>query len=252
MPVKKYKPTSPGRRHGSVLDFSELSKVAPEKSLLRPLKKTGGRNNRGRITARRRGGGHKRRYRVIDFRRDHDGVPAVVKTLEYDPNRSARIALLHYADGRKAYMLAPVGLKVGQKIESGEKAEPTPGNAMKLRDIPLGLQIHGGRVTVLAVEHLGQQGGLAQMAGALAHDQREMPVAHVTADDVIAAVQQAHGADGRGRQDRRAVGFIVKRHVARHDGHIQRRTGRADALDGAHKLPHDLGLFGVAEIQVVG
>lgn len=142
MPVKKYKPTSPGRRHGSVLDFSELSRVAPEKSLLRPLKKTGGRNNKGRITSRRRGGGHKRRYREIDFKRNHDGVPATVKTLEYDPNRSARIALLSYADGRKAYMVVPVGLKVGDVVMSGPNAEPTPGNSMKLADIPLGLQIH--------------------------------------------------------------------------------------------------------------
>lgn len=162
MPVKKYKPTSPGRRHGSVLDFSDLSKVAPEKSLLRPLKKTGGRNNHGRITSRRRGGGHKRRYRVIDFKREKDGVPARVATLEYDPNRSARIALLHYADGEKRYILAPVGLAVGDQIQSGPDAEPTPGNAMRLADIPLGLQIHNIELSA------GRGGQLCRSAGCAA------------------------------------------------------------------------------------
>ena len=142
MAIKSYKPTSPGRRHGSVLDYSELSQVKPEKGLLRPLKKSGGRNNVGRITCRHRGGGHKRRYRLIDFKRDKDGVPATVKTLEYDPNRSANIALLHYADGDKRYIIAPLGLEVGQQIMSGPDAEPLTGNAMKLADIPLGLQLH--------------------------------------------------------------------------------------------------------------
>ena len=142
MPIKKYKPTSPGRRHGTVLDFSDLTKKKPEKALLRPLKKTGGRNNTGRITSRRRGGGHKRRYRLIDFKRRKDGIPAVVKAIEYDPNRSARIALLCYADGAKTYILAPLGLAVGQTVMSGKDAEPSAGNAMDLADIPLGLQIH--------------------------------------------------------------------------------------------------------------
>ena len=142
MGIRVYKPTSPGRRHGSVLDYSELSQVKPEKGLLRPLKKSGGRNNVGRITCRHRGGGHKRRYRLIDFKRDKDGVPATVKTLEYDPNRSANIALLHYADGDKRYIIAPLGLEVGQQIMSGPDAEPLTGNAMKLADIPLGLQLH--------------------------------------------------------------------------------------------------------------
>ncbi len=159
MPIKKYKPTSPGRRAGSVLDYSHLSKVAPEKSLLRPLKKTGGRNNHGHITSRRRGGGHKRRYRLIDFRRDKDGVPAVVATIEYDPNRSANIALLHYADGEKRYILAPQGLEVGQTITSGEGSEPTPGNAMPLANIPIGLQIH------LIELRAGRGGQLCRAAG---------------------------------------------------------------------------------------
>ncbi len=142
MGIKKYKPTSAGRRHGSVLDFSDHTKTKPEKSLLRPLKKTGGRNNHGRITCRRRGGGHKRMYRVIDFKRKKLGVPAKVHSIEYDPNRSANIALLHYADGDKTYIIAPLGLEVGQTVMSGPGAEPNPGNAMRLADIPIGLHIH--------------------------------------------------------------------------------------------------------------
>jgi large subunit ribosomal protein L2 len=140
--IKKYKPTSAGRRHGSVLDFEELTGVKPEKTLLRPLKKTGGRNNHGRITCRRRGGGHKRRYRLIDFKRNKDGVPATVRSIEYDPNRSANIALLHYADGEKRYIIAPLGMSVGQVVTSGPEAESLPGNALRLAHIPLGLHIH--------------------------------------------------------------------------------------------------------------
>lgn len=142
MGIKKYKPTSPGRRSGSVLDYEEITRGKPEKSLLRPLKRTGGRNNYGRLTARHRGGGNKRRYRLIDFKRDKEGVPAKVATIEYDPNRSAFIALLHYADGEKRYILAPLGLKVGQTLTSGKGAEPTAGNSMSLADIPTGLEIH--------------------------------------------------------------------------------------------------------------
>lgn len=162
MGIKKYKPTSAGRRHGSVLDFSGLSKVKPEKSLLRPLKKTGGRNNHGRITCRRRGGGHKRRYRVIDFKRRKLGVPARVATIEYDPNRSANIALLHYADGEKAYIIAPLGMSVGDTVMSGPDAEPNAGNAMCLADIPIGLQIHN--VELLA----GRGGQICRTAGSYA------------------------------------------------------------------------------------
>ncbi|MCZ6598845.1 MAG: 50S ribosomal protein L2, partial [Planctomycetota bacterium] len=142
MGITKYKPTSPGRRHGSVLDFTELTARKPEKSLLRPLKKTGGRNNNGRVTARHRGGGHKRRYRMIDFKRDKEGVPGRVKSIEYDPNRSANIALIYYADGEKRYILAPVGLQVGQQILAGAGADPLPGNSMRLGDVPVGLMIH--------------------------------------------------------------------------------------------------------------
>ncbi|HRR77878.1 MAG TPA: 50S ribosomal protein L2 [Ruminococcus sp.] len=142
MAIKTYKPTTPSRRQMTVTDYSILSKVEPEKSLLEPMKKKSGRNSYGRITVRHRGGGNRRKYRVIDFKRDKDGVIAVVKTLEYDPNRSAFIALVEYEDGEKRYILAPNGLKVGDKIESGPEADIKPGNALKLEDIPVGTFIH--------------------------------------------------------------------------------------------------------------
>lgn len=143
MPIKLFKPTSPGRRDMSGQTFEEVTHVAPEASLTRGLRKRGGRNFRGKVTIRHRGGGHKRRFREIDFkRRDKFGVPAQVTTIEYDPNRSARIALLVYADGEKRYMLAPLGVRVGDKVMSGPTAEIRPGNALPLRDIPLGTMIH--------------------------------------------------------------------------------------------------------------
>ncbi|RME81724.1 MAG: 50S ribosomal protein L2 [Caldilineae bacterium] len=142
MGIKVYKPTSPGRRGMSVSTFEEITTTKPEKSLLRPLKKKAGRNNQGRLTVRHRGGGHKRRYRVIDFKRDKIGVPARVASIEYDPNRSARIALLHYADGEKRYIIAPLGLQVGDVVSSGPDAEIRPGNALPLMNIPLGTLVH--------------------------------------------------------------------------------------------------------------
>ncbi len=144
MPIKEYKPTTPSRRSMQVLvGETTVRRSQPERSLVRPLKKTGGRNNMGRITMRHRGGGHKRRYRVIDFRRDKFGVPAVVKSIEYDPNRSANIALLQYADGEKRYILAPRGLNVGDQVLSGEEGVPIrPGNAMPLEKMPLGTLVH--------------------------------------------------------------------------------------------------------------
>jgi len=142
VPVQQYKPTSPGRRGMSGYTFDEITAKRPEKSLTQPLKKTGGRNNMGRITVRHRGGGAKRLYRIIDWKRNKLGVPAHVRTIEYDPNRSARIALLEYADGEKRYILAPVGLRVGQQVMSGPDAEFMPGNALALRDIPVGTVIH--------------------------------------------------------------------------------------------------------------
>ena len=142
MGVKQYKPTSPGRRFQMVSDFTEITTNKPYKPLLAPLKKRAGRNNSGHLSVRHQGGGHKRRYRIIDFKRNHDGVPAKVATIEYDPNRSARIALLHYQDGTKAYILHPKGLKVGDTVMSGPNADIKPGNALQLADIPVGTLIH--------------------------------------------------------------------------------------------------------------
>lgn len=142
MGIRSYKPTSPGRRFQTVLTFDELSKSKPEKSLLRPVPKTGGRNCYGRITSRHIGGRHKRRYRIIDFRREKVDVPAKVASIEYDPNRSANIALLHYADGEKRYIIAPLKLKVGDRVISGENADIMPGNALPLKNIPAGTFVH--------------------------------------------------------------------------------------------------------------
>ena len=143
MGIREYNPVTAGRRGASVSDFAELTKDArPEKSLLRRLKKKGGRNNQGRITARHRGGGHKQHYRMIDFKRDKDGVPARVDSIQYDPNRNARVALLHFADGEKRYILAPDGLAAGQTVENGPDAPPNVGNCLPLSRIPLGISIH--------------------------------------------------------------------------------------------------------------
>jgi large subunit ribosomal protein L2 len=143
MGIRKYKPTTPGRRGATVSDFADLTPGAkPAKKLLRPKKKRGGRNNQGKITSRHRGGGHKQRYRLIDFRRNKDGVPAKVHAIEYDPNRSARIALLHYVDGEKRYILAPDGLETGTHVESGAESPPSVGNCLPLKSIPLGMSVH--------------------------------------------------------------------------------------------------------------
>ena len=159
MGLKIYKPTSAGRRGGSGSDFAEITRTKPEKSLLEPLKKSGGRNNLGRMTQRRRGGGHKRMYRKIDFKRRKDGVPAKVASIEYDPNRSCRIALLHYLDGEKRYILAPLGTQVGDKVMNGPTAEPVRGNCKELGDIPVGLQVHNIELTP------GRGGQLVRAAG---------------------------------------------------------------------------------------
>ncbi len=143
MGIRKYKPTTPGRRGSSVADFAELTRSTPEKSLLVPIKKTGGRNNQGRVTTRHIGGGHKQAYRIVDFKRyDKDGVPAKVAHIEYDPNRTARLALLHYADGEKRYIIAPAGLAQGAHVEAGEGADIKPGNNLPLRNIPVGTIVH--------------------------------------------------------------------------------------------------------------
>ncbi|MFA6665488.1 MAG: 50S ribosomal protein L2 [Armatimonadota bacterium] len=159
MPVKKFKPTSAGKRFATVAAFDELTVSEPEKSLLKPLKRTGGRNAQGKITTRHRGGGAKRLYRVIDFKRNKLDVPAKVASIEYDPNRSARIALLNYADGEKRYILVPIGLKVGDTVISSETADIKPGNVLPLKNIPVGTVIHNVEMTP------GRGGQMARSAG---------------------------------------------------------------------------------------
>jgi len=162
MALKTFKPTSPGRRFQTVADFSEITTSRPEKSLLAPLKKTGGRNSYGRVTARHIGGGHKRRYRLVDFKRDKHEVPAKVVSIEYDPNRTSRIALLQYVDGEKRYIIAPDRLEVGTQVMAGENAEIAVGNALPIRRIPVGTQIHNIELKQ------GKGGQLARSAGASA------------------------------------------------------------------------------------
>lgn len=162
MAIKSYKPTSAGIRHKTCLTFEEITRERPEKSLVSPLKKSGGRNSGGRITSRRRGGGHKRRYRIIDFKRDKAGVSSRVASIEYDPNRSARIALLHYVDGEKRYILAPKGLKVGDEVVSGAEADIKPGNALPIKNIPVGTLIHNIELK------RGKGGQIVRSAGASA------------------------------------------------------------------------------------
>lgn len=174
MAIKRYKPTTPGRRGMTVTDYSGLSKVAPEKSLLEPVKKHSGRNNTGRITVRHQGGGNRRKYRVIDFKREKLDMPATVLTLEYDPNRSAHIALVQYEDGEKRYILAPVGLKVGDTVVSGPNADIKPGNALPLANIPVGTVIHNVelypgkgaqlvRAAGVAAQLMAKENGMAQV-----------------------------------------------------------------------------------------
>ena len=174
MAIRKYKPTTPARRGGSVSDFATVTRSNPEKALLAPLPSKAGRNVHGRITSRHRGGGHKRKYRVIDFRRNKDGVPATVASIEYDPNRSARIALLHYHDGEKRYILAPRNLKVGSLVESGPEADIKVGNALPLSNIPVGTTLHAvelkpgggatfGRSAGTAIQLLAKEGKSAAL-----------------------------------------------------------------------------------------
>jgi len=206
--LRKYKPTTPGRRGASVADFVEVTRTEPEKSLVRPLHSTGGRNAHGRITTRHQGGGHKRAYRLIDFRRDDkDGVPAKVAHIEYDPNRTARIALLHYADGEKRYILAPTRLQQGDRVENGPAADIRPGNALPLRNIPVGTVVHAieDRPVGWRQRAAGRQGGRARAAP---HAQRGDPQRG-----------RALPGDGRRGRQRGAVGH-------------QLGQGRAHALEG--------------------
>src|SRR3989454_1829864 len=192
MPTIQFRPTSPGRRFQTGPDFNEITKDAPEPSLTAPLRKSGGRNNLGRMTIRHRGGGHKRLYRILDFKRDKVSVPAKVAAIEYDPNRSARIALLHYADGEKRYILAPIGLGVGDKVEAGPKADIKPGNSLPLGNIPLGTTVHN-------VEFREGRGGqLGRSAGA--------GIQLMAKEGDYALLKLPSGELRRGRPPRRAAG----------------------------------------------
>jgi len=174
MGIKQYRPTTSSRRQGSVSDFADITKHEPERSLLAPLQKTGGRNVQGRITTRHIGGGSRRFYRIVDFRRDKDNIPAKVAGIEYDPNRSARIALLHYRDGEKRYILAPLGVGVGDELMSGDKVEPRPGNCMPLKNIPMGMQIHNVELVP------GRGGQMVRSAGSVAQlSAKEGDYAHI-------------------------------------------------------------------------
>jgi large subunit ribosomal protein L2 len=216
MPIKKYKRTSAGRRNSNVLIRADVTTDKPEKSLLRPLKKTGGRNHQGRITSQHRGGGHKRRYRVIDFKRNKDDAPATVKTIEYDPNRSVNIALVEYADGEKRYVLAPQGLKVGQEIISGEKVEPRLGNCMPLYSIPVGMEVHNIELTP------GRGGQMVRTAGGVARlGARDGKMAHLILPSgemrmVNAACRATLGQLGNAEWQSRRIGKAGRmRHLGR-------------------------------------
>jgi len=202
MALKKYKPTRPGRRFMSVSSFEEITKTEPEKSLTAPIKKTGGRNVNGRITTRHQGGGHKRRYRIIDFKRRKDGVPAKVAAIEYDPNRSARIALLHYADGEKAYILAPDKLEVGATVISASSADIKPGNSLPLRQIPLGTSIHNVELQIGAGGQLARSAGTsAQLMakegdwGTIRLPSGEMRLVHLSCRATIGSIGNADHAN---------------------------------------------------------
>ncbi|OYN87559.1 50S ribosomal protein L2 [Parenemella sanctibonifatiensis] len=203
MAIRKYKPTTPGRRGSSVADFAEVTRSTPEKSLLRSQSKTGGRNNSGRITTRHIGGGHKQAYRLIDFRRyDKDGVPAKVAHIEYDPNRTARIALLHYADGEKRYIVAPNGLNQGHRVEAGESADIKPGNNLPLRNIPVGTTVHAVELRPGGGAKLGRSAGasiqLVAREGAMATlrmPSGEMRMVDIRCRATIGAVGNAEQAN---------------------------------------------------------
>ena len=229
MAIKKFKPTTPSRRYMTVASFKEITKKEPEKSLLAPLKKTGGRNSNGRITSRRRGGGHKRRYRIIDFKRDKDGIPATVAAIEYDPNRSARIALLNYADGEKRYILAPDGVEVGDKLMSGKEADVKAGNAKKLKELPVGTIIHN-------IEMKPATGGqIARSAGSMAQLlAKEGKFAHIKmpSGEVRLIRQECKATIGQ-------VGNINHENVVGGKAGRSRWNGKRPKVRGVVMNPHD-------------
>lgn len=229
MPIKTYKPTSPGRRGMSVSTFEEITKTKPEKSLLVSLRKKGGRNVRGKITVRHRGGGHKRRYRLIDFKRDKFGIPAKVTSIEYDPNRSARIALLTYADGEKRYIIAPLGLMVGSVLMSGPEAEIRVGSAMPLANIPVGTVIHNIEL------QQGRGGQLVRSAGTSAQLMaKEGQYAHVRlpSGEVRLIHQQCMATIGQ-------VGNTDHGNVSLGKAGRKRYLGRRPAVRGSAMTPRD-------------
>src|ERR671918_874961 len=229
MAIKKHKPTSPGRRFATWLQHDAVTKSEPEKALTEGLRKSGGRNVHGRVTSRHRGGGAKRRYRVIDFKRVKDGIPATVAGIEYDPNRSANIALLHYADGAKAYILAPARLRVGSTVESGPTADIKPGNALPLENIPTGTLIHNVELKP------GQGGKLARSAGA--------GVQLVAKDDGYGVLRLASGEMRRVPLACRAtvgqVGYVDHENVSGGKAGRSRWRGKRPAVRGSAMNPVD-------------
>jgi large subunit ribosomal protein L2 len=229
VPLKKYNPTSPGRRGMSGYTFEEITKDKPEKSLLLPLKKKAGRNNRGKITVRHRGGGAKRRLRIIDFKRDKTDVPGRVAAIEYDPNRSARIALIFYADGEKRYILAPVGLNVGDTVLSGSKAEIKPGNTMPLSQIPTGTQIHNIEL------QKGRGGKIVRSAGAAAQ--------LMTKEGEFVLIRLPSGEIRRVRNECLAtigqIGNVEHQNINLGKAGRSRHLGRRPAVRGSAMSPRD-------------
>jgi large subunit ribosomal protein L2 len=207
MGIRHYKPVTPGRRGATVNDWADLTKgVEPQKSLMVPKKRHGGRNNQGRITARHRGGGHKRMYRLIDFRRDKDGVPAKVASIEYDPNRTARIALLHYVDGEKRYIIAPNGLTVGMEVQSGPEAPPTVGNCLPLKNIPLGMAIHNLELQPGRGGRLCRSAGMAATLGGRDADWAQVNLPSGEVRRVPASCRATIGAVGNSEHEGIVIG----------------------------------------------
>lgn len=224
MPVRKFKPVTPGTRFRIANTFAEITKNTPEKSLVVAQQDVAGRNNQGRLTVRYRGAGHKKQYRIIDFKRDKDGIPATVHSIEYDPNRTAFIALLHYSDGEKRYMIAPVGLKVGQKVMSGKTAEPEIGNTLYLRDVPLGTSIH-------AIElHPHQGAALARSAGTYAEltgKEDRYAVVKMPSGEVRRILMQCRATIGTTSNPDHGLQILGKAGRSRHRGIRPRNRGVA-------------------------
>ena len=229
MSVKKVKPTSPGRRFQSYSTFEEITRSTPEKNLLKVIKKSGGRNVYGRITCRHRGGGQKRHYRIIDFKRDKIAIPAKVAAIEYDPNRSARIALLHYADGEKRYILAPLALKVGDTVESGPDADIRPGNSLPLSKIPLGTQIHNIEL------RLGKGGQIVRSAGTYAQlmaKEDRYALVKLPSGEVRMVLLNCRATIGQ-------LGNVVHENISLGKAGRRRRLGRRPKVRGVAMNPVD-------------